>query len=135
MHEDARRLIRRIDHPNLGSVFCGPHWYTTGGGDIHATLQSISPYLRQANLSGARRHPHGFAGVTTVEPLDRGELDNFAMLGALKAVGFDGWIGFENWEWGSDIYNKLKGSLRVFRDMEARIEHHPDWPMLQVNQT
>ncbi|MGP6173405.1 sugar phosphate isomerase/epimerase family protein [Corynebacterium sp. A21] len=130
-HDDALRLARVIDHPNLGIVFCGPHWYATGGGDIHATLKAISPYLRQANLSGARRHPLGFAGVSTVEPLDRGELDNFAMLGALKAVGFDGWIGFENWEWGSDIYNKLKRSLQVFRDMETRVEQHPQWPLLQ----
>ena len=126
-HEDAVRLCRKIDHPNLGIVFCGPHWYAAGGGDIDATLEEAAPYIKQANLAGSRRDPLGWGGVATVEPLDQGELDIFAMLGALKKIGFDGMIGFEGWGWGSDIYNKLVRSLNAFRDMEGRVKENPHW--------
>jgi sugar phosphate isomerase/epimerase len=129
-HEDAVRLCRKLNHPNLGIVFCGPHWYAAGGGDIDLTLEEVAPYIKQANLAGSRRHSLGWGGVATVEPLDRGELDNFAMLGALKKIGFDGMIGFEGWGWGSDIYKKLDRSLKAFRDMEARVERNPNWANL-----
>ncbi|WP_248892544.1 sugar phosphate isomerase/epimerase [Bacillus methanolicus] len=69
-HEDAVRLCQRLNHPNLGIVFCGYHWYAVDGEDIQATLGEVAPYLRQVNLSGSRRSPLGFGNVATIEPLD-----------------------------------------------------------------
>jgi sugar phosphate isomerase/epimerase len=87
-HEDAV-------HPNLGIVFCGFHWYAVDGTNLSGTLEAVAPYLKQVNISGSRRNPHGFGNVATIEPLDEGELDNFALLGQLKKIGFNGMIGFQ----------------------------------------
>lgn len=129
-HEDAVRLCRRFNHPNLGIVFCGYHWYAVDRTNLAGLLREVSPYLKQVNLSGSRPSPHGFGNVATIEPLDEGELDNFALLGQLKKIGFDGMIGFQGWSEGGDAYSKLRRSLQAFRDMERRLEAHPHWAEL-----
>jgi sugar phosphate isomerase/epimerase len=131
-HEDAVRLCRRLNHPRVGIVFCGFHWYAVDGTNLKGTLEAVAPYLKQANLSGSRRNPHGFEDVATIEPLDEGELDNFALLGQLKKIGFQGMIGFQGWSEGGDAYSKLKRSLQAFRDMERRLEAHPHWAELKL---
>lgn len=130
-HEDAVRLCQRLEHPNLGIVFCGPHWYITGGRDLVRLLEEAAPYIKQVNLAGILKDPNGWAGVARIVLLDEGELDNFVVLGALKKVGFDGMIGFQGWEVGGDTYSKLNHSLQAFRDMEQRIERNPHWAELK----
>lgn len=129
-HEDAVRLCRRLNHPNLGIVFCGPHWYMAGGRDINAILEVAGPYIKQVNLAGIKLDPNGWAGVARTELIDEGVLDNFVILGALKKFGFDGEIGFQGWELGGDTYSKLRHSIQSFRDMERRIEKTPHWAEL-----
>jgi sugar phosphate isomerase/epimerase len=129
-HEDAVRLCQRLNHPNLGIVFCGYHWYAVDGEDIQATLREVAPYLRQVNLSGSRRSPLGFGNVATIEPLDVGELDNFALLGHLKKIGFNGMVGYQGWSEGGDAYSKLSRSLKALRDMDRRLDEHPHWAEL-----
>lgn len=129
-HEDAVRLCRRLDHPNLGIVFCGPHWYMAGGRDIVATLEEAGPYIKQVNLAGIREDSKGWAGVARTALLDEGDLDNFVLLGALKKIGFEGMIGFQGWQLGGDTYRKLNHSLQAFRDMERRVEKNPHWAEL-----
>jgi sugar phosphate isomerase/epimerase len=129
-HEDAVRLCQRLNHPNLGIVFCGYHWYAVDGQDIQATLSLVAPYLRQVNLSGSRRSPLGFGNVATIEPLDAGELDNFALLGQLKKIGYNGLVGYQGWSEGGDAYSKLSRSLKALRDMDRRLDEHPHWAEL-----
>lgn len=38
-HEDAVRLCRRLNHPNLGIVFCGFHWYAVDGTNLTGMLE------------------------------------------------------------------------------------------------
>ncbi|MGP6173404.1 sugar phosphate isomerase/epimerase family protein [Corynebacterium sp. A21] len=131
-HNDAVRLCQQLNHPNLGIVFCGPHWYLTGGRNLDRDLAAMAPYLRQANLSGLIKDPHGWAGVARVQLIDEGELDNFIVLGALKRAGFEGRIGFQGWDLGGDAYHNLEHSLRSFRDMEQRVNKHPHWAVLKT---
>lgn len=131
-HEDAVRLCKRLNHPNLGIVFCGYHWYAADGTNLKGTIQAVAPYLKQVNMSGSSRNPHGFGGVATIEPLDVGELDNFALLGQLKKIGYNGMIGYLGWSEGGDAYSKLRRSLNAFRDMERRVEAHPHWADLKL---
>ncbi len=126
------RLCRRLNHTQLGILFCGYHWYAVDGTNLTGILEAAAPYLKQANLSGSRRNPHGFGNIATIEPLDEGELDNFALLGQLKKIGFQGMIGFQGWSEGGDAYLKLSRSLRAFRDMERRLKAHPHWAELKL---
>ena len=133
--EDAARLCAAIDHPLLRAVFCGFHWYAVDGKDLGARLELAAPYLHLANLCGSRRLGTGGGGgglPATLEPLDEGELDNFAVLGALRAVGYAGPIGVQGYSVGGDAYAKLRRSLAALRDMQRRLDAHPDWARLRA---
>jgi len=130
--EDAVRLCRKLGHPNLGAVFCGYHWFCVDGKNLNATLADAGPFLRDANLCGSRRIVDQSGERCTLEPLDDGELDNFAVLGALDSVGFRGMIGFQGYSVGGDAYHKLKRSLTAYHDMRRRLQEHPNWPVMKA---
>jgi sugar phosphate isomerase/epimerase len=125
--EDAARLCRKLGHPNLGVVFCGYHWYAVDGKNLMATLADAGPFLRDANLCGSRRVKDQSGERCTLEPLDDGELDNFAVLGAIDSIGHPGMIGFQGYSVSGDVYSKLQRSLAAYRDMRRRLKEHPHW--------
>jgi sugar phosphate isomerase/epimerase len=128
---DALRLCQRISHPRLGAMFCGFHWYAVDRCDVFSLLETATPFLRQVNLCGSRLDPDGLANKATIETIDEGELDNFAILGALRRIGYDGMIGLQGYSIGGDVYSKLQRSIIAFRDMESRLARHPQWAMLR----
>lgn len=126
-HAIAVRLNQEINHPLLGIVYTGFHWYALEGGNPMPVLRDVLPYLRQVHLSGSRRSPLGFGQVATIEPLDVGECDNLAIIGGLKSLGYVGPIGYLGWDEGGNPYNKLKRSHDALREMIALAGAHPHW--------
>jgi sugar phosphate isomerase/epimerase len=123
---DAIRVCRQLAHPNLGIVFCGYHWYAVEGTGLAPLLTQALPYLKQVNLSGSRRSPLGFGQVATIEPLDTGEMDNFAVIALLRRLGYTGMYGYLGWDEGGDPSIKLHRSLQALQDMVGRALRHPD---------
>ena len=82
----------------------------------------------QVVLSGSTLSELGWGGVATMEPVDRGELDNFAVVAALNSVGYTGSIGVLGLDYGGDIYLKLQRCLTTLRDIDRRLERHPNGP-------
>jgi sugar phosphate isomerase/epimerase len=132
---DALRLCGKVDHPRLGCVFCGFHWYFRDEVDLrrlHDQLQQAGPRLRSVNLNGSSK-PGGPGSRPTIEPLDRGDLDNFALLtllhdaGYAGYAGYAGWIGVQGYSVGGDVYAHLRRSHDALRDMLDRVGRQPAW--------
>jgi sugar phosphate isomerase/epimerase len=131
--EIAVRVCREVNRPSLRAVFCGFHWFAADGKNLSARLEEAAPFLRSVNLCGSRRaatHPQSMPA--TIEPLDQGELDNFAVLGLLRKIGYEGMVGFQGYSMGGDAYAYLKRSLAALRDMERRLDAHPSWAQLRT---
>lgn len=127
--EDAVRLCDRFsDRQRLGLTFPSYHWYTVVGSQLRATLHQASPYLESVNLCGARTVSGG--GNADILPLDDGELDNFALLGTLREVGYRGALGIQGHSVAGDAYANLRRSLAALRDIETRLDAHPEWAIL-----
>lgn len=129
--ERAVELCAKLQHPNVGVAFCGFHWYAADGKELPRRLEEAAPFLRGANLCGSRRNPSGSGMPCSIECLDEGELDNFAVLGSLRQVGYAGWIGLQGYSNGGDVYAKLRRSLQAYRDMNRRLDAHPQWAKLR----
>lgn len=123
--EDGVRLCQKMNHPRLKVVFCGFHWYAVDGKNLARCLEEAAPYLHSVNMCGTRRG--GNIAGCTIEPLDCGEMDNFALLGLLNRSGYTGRIGFQGYSIGGDVYAYLRRSFLAFRDMESRLEKHSHW--------
>jgi len=126
--EDGVRLCRKMNHPCLKVVFCGFHWYAADGKNLAGCIEEAAPHLNSVNMCGTRRS--GNIAGCTIEPLDCGEMDNFALLGLLNRNGYTGRIGFQAYSIGGDVYAYLRRSLLAFQDMESRLAKHPDWAEL-----
>ena len=130
--EDAVRLCRAIDSPALRITFAAFHWYAVDGTALADRLAAAAPYLALVNISGSRRLDRSVGGYpVTIEPLDGGELDLFALLGAVRATGFAGPIGIQGYSVGGDAYANLRRSLATLRDIEDRLDRHPEWVRLR----
>jgi sugar phosphate isomerase/epimerase len=120
-------ICNRFRHHRLGASFNGFHWYASQEGELEARLAALKPWLMQVVLSGSSLSPLGWGGVATMEPLDRGGLDNFEVLAALDRIGYSGSIGVLGWDYGGDVYLKLERCLATFREMDRRADLHPAW--------
>ena len=126
--EDGVRLCRKMNHPRLKVVFCGFHWYAVDGKELAKRITQALPYLHSVNMCGTRKG--GNVAGFTIEPIDSGEMDNFALLGLLDRIGYKGRIGFQGYSIGGDVYAYLRRAITLFHDMEQRLEKHPNWGAL-----
>lgn len=128
------RLCSHFDHPRLGMSFNGYHWYASDEGHLERCMLTIKPWLMQVVLSGSSMSPLGWGGVATMEPIDRGELDNFAVVAALDRIGYTGSIGILGWDYGGDIYLKLQRCLTTMRAIDQRLQTRPTWADIALKQ-
>jgi sugar phosphate isomerase/epimerase len=121
------QICEHFAHPGLGASFNGYHWYASQEGELEQRLAAMKPWLMQVVTSGSALSQLGWGGAATMEPVDRGELDNFALIAALNRVGYTGSIGVLGWDYGGDIYLKLQRCLATLRDIDRRLERYPHW--------
>jgi sugar phosphate isomerase/epimerase len=120
-------ICEHFNHPRLGASFNAYHWYASQEGRLQERLDAMKPWLMQVVTSGTALSQLGWGGVATMEPVDRGEMDNFALLAALDGIGYTGSIGVLGWDYGGDIYLKLQRCLTTLRDMDRRLANHLKW--------
>src|SRR4029077_4052924 len=94
-------LVRAIDSPSVGYVFCAPHMFHLGD-DIAAMIRASAPVLRQVHIADVLNHrassglryivnpPGSTARVHQHLDIGQGEVDFTAGFGALREIGFDG---------------------------------------------
>lgn len=129
---DGLRLAARLNHPRLGCVFCGFHWYFRDDRSLTRLHQQFQQAQRTAgrivgaNLNGSTSHVEQ-GGRPTIEPLGQGDLDNFALLTCLHDVGYSGWIDAQGYSVGGDVYARLRQTRDAFNDMTRRLDSHPAW--------
>lgn len=120
---DALRLIERVGDPRLRVAFSAYHWFAADGVDPGRRLADAGDRLELVNLSSAAVTGAG----PVVAPLGQGELDTFALLGALDRVGFAGPVELLGYGVGGDVPARLRESLRLLRETEQRLAASPTW--------
>ena len=66
----------------------------------------------------------GIAGVAGLLQIGG---DNFLVMAQLKQRGYKGSIGLQGYGCGGDVYGYLARSIKTFREIEKRLEEHPEW--------
>jgi sugar phosphate isomerase/epimerase len=126
--DQAVDLCKKLDDPRLGVVFPSFHWYALKGEPVDTLFARAGKSLKVVNICGTRRTD---SGRPTIEPLDDGELDNFAVLGSLMRAEYQGMVGIQGYSIGGDVYARLQRSIAAYRRMTERLQAHPDWAVLR----
>ena len=125
---EAVDLVRGIDSPLVGYVFCAPHTYYLGD-DIAAMIGYAAPVLAQVHIADVLDHrassglryiinpPGSSARVHQHLDIGQGEVDWDACFRALRAVGFDGILT-------SCVFAWEERAVESSRFMFERIEHY-----------
>jgi sugar phosphate isomerase/epimerase len=107
-----------VIHDAGNMVFEGFESYRMG-------LEVLGPYLAHVHLKNARWSPAGSRADGTIRwaaafaPLGEGSVDVRELLRALRAVGYDGWISFEDFSTDRPLLDRTRANLESARELLA----------------
>jgi len=119
----AHRLVSNFDPAEIGVIFDPGNMVIEGMENYQMGLELLGPYLSHVhakNMAWAKTGEEN--GVARWErqmaPLKKGQADWTAVVAALKSVGYDGWLSFEDFS-DVDTKTKLADALVHLKELEA----------------
>jgi sugar phosphate isomerase/epimerase len=117
--EDALRVVKNVDRPNLGVSFNLCHFLAAKDEpNLDARLREALPHLFMVSINGAE-HEGGWDRL--IQPLDRGAFDVYSLLKKLVALGYQGPIGLQCYHVAGDREENLTRSMAAWRKFTARM--------------
>lgn len=124
--EDAVRVAKKVNRPNVGVMFNLCHWLRAGKGEnLKPLLEQAMPYLRAVSINGADTAAEVLAGSGNwIQPLGSGSFDMFEFLKTLRDAGYKGKIGLQCWGIQGDVKVHLAQSIAAWRDLNKRLNEN-----------
>lgn len=121
----AHRLVSRFDPAEVGVIFDPGNMVVEGFENYQMALELLGPYLSHVHAKNCNWVKAGEeAGVAKWEwkmaAVKQGQADWTAIVAALKKVGYDGWLSFEDFSEG-ETGTKLSEALAYLKALEAAI--------------
>jgi len=101
--DDARRLLERLDHPAARTIF-DVKSASAEGAPLHSLIRAHASRIAHVHANDANRRGPGF-GCTDFRPI----------LGALRDIGYGGWVSVEVFDYTPDATTIAVESLRHLR--------------------
>jgi myo-inositol catabolism protein IolH len=129
----AVELVRGIDRPFVGYVYCAPHTFHLGT-DMAAMIRASAPVLRQVHVADVFNHrassglryivnpPGSTARVHQHLDIGQGEVDWDLFFATLAEVGFDGILTVCVFAWEERAADSARRNLA---DIERLLAAHP----------
>jgi sugar phosphate isomerase/epimerase len=121
----AHRLVSRFDPAEVGVIFDPGNMVVEGFENYQMALELLGPYLSHVHAKNCNWVRTGEEdGVAKWEwkmaAVKQGQADWTAIVAALKKVGYDGWLSFEDFSEG-ETRTKLSEALAYLKALEAAI--------------
>jgi len=115
----ALELVEKVGHPNVGANFNLCHWLKVEGKrDYRPLLAKHAKRIFAVTINGAQTDSQAWTDGL-IQPLDRGDFDNRALLAALREAGYRGPIGLMCYAVPGDAREHLARSMRVWKEWQA----------------
>lgn len=119
--QDAVRLARKTDRPNLGVTFNLCHCLQVGDEErIPQLLEEAAPYLFLVTINGADTNAAGASWDRLIKPLDQGTCDLRPLLTKLHALHYKGPIGLQGYGTPHNPRENLTRSMNAWRDLNRK---------------
>jgi sugar phosphate isomerase/epimerase len=115
--EDAVRLARAVDRPNVGATFNLCHWLKVEGDrDPQPVLNDALPELFFVTINGADSgDTRAMNWDRLIQPLGQGSYDVAGLLRSLRELGYDGPIGFQGYGIPGDSRGLLERTMQAWK--------------------
>ncbi|TFG47428.1 MAG: DUF1080 domain-containing protein [Candidatus Brocadiia bacterium] len=112
--EDAVRVAKKVNRPNVGATFNLCHWLRIDEEkSLEIRLNEAMPYLFVVTINGA--DSGGKDWKSLIQTLDKGSFDMCGFLKTLNRLNYTGPIGLQGYGIGGDAYENLKNSMNAWR--------------------
>jgi sugar phosphate isomerase/epimerase len=113
-------LVKRVNHPNVGYNFNVCHWLKVEGNkDYRPLLRANAEKLFCVTICGAQIGAKTWTNGL-IQPLDRGDFDNRALLAALQEIGYRGPVGIMCYGIPGDARDYLRRSMETWKRWTAQ---------------
>jgi len=121
--EDALRIAKTVDRPNVGVMFNLCHWLKVDKEEnLKPLLTAAKPMLYAVSIHGADSAAAVQAGSGNwIQPLDSGAFDIYNLLKLLRDLGYAGPIGLQCYGIPGDARDHLTRSIAAWRKLNARL--------------
>jgi sugar phosphate isomerase/epimerase len=121
--EDAVRVVRKVNRPNVGVMFNLCHWLKVDEEEsLRGVLDAARPHLFAVSINGADHAADIRSGRgQMIRPLDQGEFDLFGLLKTLRELGYKGPVGLQCYGLGGDARDHLERSMAAWRKLQQRL--------------
>jgi sugar phosphate isomerase/epimerase len=111
--EDALRIAKDVDRPNVGVSLNLCHWLKVGDeANMKLRIEQSLPHLMLVSINGAD-HEGGWDRL--IQTLDRGEFDVYAFVKTLHEMGYEGPIGLQCYNVPGDRRENLTRSMAAWK--------------------
>ena len=112
-------VVKRVDHPAVGANFNLCHWLKADGDkDYRPLVRQNADRIFAVTISGAQQGAKGWT-KGLIQPLDKGDFDNRALLGVLHEAGYRGPIGLMCYGVPDDTREHLARSIKMWKTWQA----------------
>ena len=125
----ARIFLDGLDPEYVGVIHDGGNMAHEGYETHRMALEMLGPYLAHVHIKNARWFPVKYNDDGSVQwkcdwaPVNKGIIDQRALFVALRAVGYDGWVGVEDFSTERKLEDRLRENLAYLKQLaeETRV--------------
>jgi sugar phosphate isomerase/epimerase len=115
--DDAVRIAKKAQRPNVGVTINLCHEFLTGNGDhLNETLKNAAPYLTLVTINGL-----DVKNKQYILRLDQGDFDTAGWVGKLLAAGYKGPVGLQCFQVKGDVRENLEADIAAWRKIAGQL--------------
>lgn len=117
----AKRLVGGFDPDCIGVIYDPGNMVFEGLENWRMSLELLGPHLAHVHVKNAEWVREDGSWRPRMAPLREGIVDWGAVLRALAAVGYDGWLSLEDFWEGASLEERLADDIAYLRGLEAEV--------------
>jgi sugar phosphate isomerase/epimerase len=120
----ARLFLDDLDPAHVGVIHDAGNMVYEGYETHRLSFEMLGPYLAHVHVKNARWFPQKYNEDGSVSwqcdwaPVSKGIIDMRALFVAMRAVGYDGWVGVEDFSTEKPLRDRLTGNLEYLKLLE-----------------
>ncbi len=123
----ATRFLEPFEPGDVGAIHDAGNMVYEGYEQYRLGLEALGPYLAHVHLKNAQWRPVGERADGSVEwqaewaTIRGGSVDMTALFRALREVGYDGWLSFEDFSTEQPVAVRTRDNLRYIKAVPERV--------------
>ncbi|MEJ7900577.1 MAG: sugar phosphate isomerase/epimerase family protein [Thermomicrobiales bacterium] len=121
----ARLFLDDLDPAHVGVIHDAGNMVHEGFETPRLGFEMLGPYLAHVHVKNARWFPEKYNEDKSIKwkcdwaPVHKGVIDMRELFRAMHAVGYDGWVGLEDFSVERPIEDRLRENLAYLKKVEA----------------